>query len=222
MKSITVVLLALTLCGCAASARNDEPMQTGYPTESSTSNGSSKSDGMTIGGAGTQNNRTANGADMADAPEISRSRGKPGEVLVFWPRIIPASDDPAIHAMAAELQEKIRAMVAENLPDRTIDVRPEPERVCPQSGCEAMTIGVLLLHEEQGCAALALISRANGGNVAIVPWVGNSTLTAGSVPPREHPEDSVTVTDFAPCGSIVTGLSEHEADVVTALLRAAE
>lgn len=216
MKPITVVLLALTLGGCAASAHNDEPMQTGY--EGSATPSRSGESMNTDSSRGT----SATDSEMADAPEISRSGGKLGEVLIFWPRIIPASDDPAMHAIAVDLQQRMREMVARNLPDRKIDVRPEPERVCPQSGCEAMTVGVLLLHDEQGCAAVALISRANGGNVVMIPWVGDVTLQAGSISPRTHPEDSITVTDFAPCGSVLTRLSEHEADVTTALLRAAE
>src|SRR5690606_23761451 len=90
-----------------------------------------------------------------DGPEISRSVGEEGGLVVFWPRVIPRTDDAAIRGHAAKLQERLVAIAKKKYKSK-IDVRPEPERVCPQRGCDAATLGVLLTHRDGGCTATAL------------------------------------------------------------------
>src|SRR4051812_28885981 len=42
-----------------------------------------------------------------DTPEISRSRGTAGGVVVLWPRIVPRSEDPAVLDLATRIQAKL-------------------------------------------------------------------------------------------------------------------
>jgi len=83
---------------------------------------------------------TSNGTD---APEVTRSNGAKGGVVVFWPRVIPKASDSETHDLAAKVQQKVVDLVKKTLPDAEVDVRPEPERVCPRVGCTAMTVGAL-------------------------------------------------------------------------------
>ena len=68
-------------------------------------------------------------------PEISRSGGVTGGVVLLWPRVIPRSEDPQTDQDAAFVQGQLRAAIARALPGRPVDVRPNPERVCPRAGC---------------------------------------------------------------------------------------
>ncbi len=162
-------------------------------------------------------------AQTGDAPEISRSVGAQGGVVVFWPRVIPRDVVPMTRDLAAALQRKIRDVVARTLPGRPIDVRPEPERVCPRAGCTAMTVGVLVHRNQNGCVALALVSGPGTAPSKIVPWGGGVRLRADSVPFREAPETQVTVTDYLTCDGLLDHeqLRERETDVAAALRSAA-
>ena len=57
------------------------------------------------------------GGQSGDAPEISRSVGQTGGVVVFWPRIVPRSvgGDPQMHAIAQRLQERLAAKEIEQI-----------------------------------------------------------------------------------------------------------
>src|SRR5262249_26564909 len=83
----------------------------------------------------------------ADAPEISRSAGVSGGVVVLWPRVPRDSGatSEGNRKMAAGIQRRLTAIVQRALPGRSVDVRPEPERVCPRSGCTALAVGAVLL-----------------------------------------------------------------------------
>lgn len=160
------------------------------------------------------------GEPTKDAPEISRSSGEAGGVVVFWPRIIPRSDDAETRALATAVQEKLVALVKQTLPGKPVDVRPEPERVCPQDGCAATTVGVLLTRSKDSCAALALVSPSGKSPSRIVPWVGDATVHSPSVPFREPPEKHVKLDDLVRCSKLVEGLDKR-ADAVAAEIRSA-
>jgi hypothetical protein len=153
--------------------------------------------------------------DKGDAPEISRSSGEKGGVIIFWPRIIPKSDDAETRDLAGKLQERLKAIVAKELPGRPVDVRPEPERVCPRVGCAAMSVGVLFSKEGKSCAALALVSGPGASPSRIVPWAGEVQLSKNEVPFREAPERVVKVKDFVRCTELLGTI--NDADVVTAI-----
>jgi hypothetical protein len=138
-------------------------------------------------------------------------------VVVLWPRIIPKSETPRTRALAGSVQEKLRVLVDRALPKRAVDVRPEPERVCPQAGCQAPALGVLLLRKENGCALVALVSEPGRNPTRLVPWVGEVTLKSTQVAFREPPESLVTIKDFMPCDQVSAQWGKREEDVVSAL-----
>jgi hypothetical protein len=148
-----------------------------------------------------------------DAPEISRSRGEKGGVVVFWPRIWPKSDDPAVKDLATKLQQKLKEMAEKAVPGRPIDVRPEPERVCPRDGCAATTVGAVLIHKNKACAAVAVVSGPGTSPGRILPWSGAVKLAQESVPFREPPEEQVTVDDFGSCAKLMEGTAERDAAI---------
>lgn len=195
---LAVIVLASALCGCATR--------------------SSQRAGSASGTTTTQEATTATSAGASiDGPEISRSAGVEGGVIVFWPRVLPEPTSEEMRATAAALQARLRAIVAEALPGRSIDVRPEPERVCPQAGCRAMTVGVLLVHREMGCAALALVAGPGTSSTTIVPWVGRVRLHDSVVPFREYPENYVEVDDMVSCSTLLEQLEERKPEIVAAI-----
>ncbi len=149
-----------------------------------------------------------------DAPEISRSTGSPGGVIVFWPRIIPRSETVNTRALAKKIQMRLKTLVTQALPGRPLDVRPEPERVCPQAGCQAMTVGVLLARKGKGCIAVALLSRPGQALTRLVPWVGKVKLKQEWVPFRKPPETYLTINDFTPCDQVMDQLPANEGQIV--------
>jgi hypothetical protein len=159
--------------------------------------------------------------DEADAPEISRSVGSENGVVVMWPRIVqsrsgPPKPDDETRAVAGRLQSRIADLVRKSAAGKTVDVRPEPERVCPRAGCKAMTVGVLLARAGKGCAAAALISGPGTAPARIVPWLGSITANRASVPFREPPESAVDVKDYLPCASVATAAGADD-DVTKAI-----
>jgi len=160
---------------------------------------------------------TQAGASDRDAPEISRSRGAEGELVVFWPRVIPRTSEPAMRKLAAELQQRLVTLAGQAVAGRKLDVRPEPERVCPRDGCAAPTLGVLLVHHGGGCSALGLVSGAGKADQHIVPWAGVVDVKRSTVAFREHPESEVTIRDAVPCNKLIAGLDRHQDDVKRAL-----
>jgi hypothetical protein len=155
-----------------------------------------------------------------DSPQISRSVGEPGGVVVLWPRVIPATDTPATRHAAALVQAQLRKLVAETLAGRPVDTRPEPERVCPQAGCKAMTVGALLIHSGDACAVVALISGPGRAPATLVPWAGRVDLKRVSIGFREPAESYVTIRDFQHCSALVEPLKAGEAVVKQAIVSA--
>ena len=68
----------------------------------------------------------------------------PGGVTVLWPRIIPRDIVDENRDLGAALQQQMKILVEKHLPGRAIDFRPEPERVCPKTGCTGVSVGLLL------------------------------------------------------------------------------
>lgn len=175
----------------------------------------------------------AGDAPTGDAPEISRSVGEEGGVVVFWPRVVSQAVgdhslqrveplDDETRALATAVQEELRALVERALPGQPIDVRPEPERVCPLAGCTAMTVGVVLARRDAGCAAIAVVSGPGQAEASLVPWAAAVRLDHDRVSFRAPPESEVTVTDFARCDSLVESLAAREEVIVEAIRAAAQ
>lgn len=143
---------------------------------------------------------------------VSSSAGEEGGVVVFWPRIMGFAG-----AEAALLQERLVAIARRVDPDGPIDVRPEPQRVCPRGGCEAPSLGVLLVVQDGTCATVAIIGRPHDGDLSLVRWTGDLTVRDAQVPFREPPESHITLHDRTPCADLATELAAHEAEVEAAL-----
>jgi hypothetical protein len=158
---------------------------------------------------------------VGDAPEISRSEGKEGGVVVFWPRVVPRTDDPAIRELAAGLQKKLGELVAKAVPKRERDVRPEPERACPKTGCAAMTVGVVLTSKDKGCVAVALVARAGAEPSKLIAWAGTIELKSEEVAFRAPAESMITVTDMVPCAKLLETAAKSDAAVIKAIKEAA-
>jgi hypothetical protein len=153
-----------------------------------------------------------------DAPEISRSAGVKGGFVLLWPRMIPRSKDSTMIDMASFVQQRLRQLSERAVNGAPIDIRPEPERVCPKpDGCVGTAVGALVLREKDGCAVLAVISAPGQSNQRVVPWVGSAKLKAESVPFREPPESIVRIDDWAPCSKVTDSLKDGEADVLAAI-----
>jgi hypothetical protein len=152
---------------------------------------------------------------------VSKSPGVAGGVTILWPRIIPRDIVDENRDLALALQQQMKRIVEKHLPGRTIDFRPEPERVCPKTGCAGVSVGLLLSRQGQGCLVLALVSRPGVSPTRIVPWVGKVTLRADTVGFREWPESQITVADYIPCNSLLTTMDAQEPAVAAALQAAA-
>lgn len=185
--------------------------------------GSVSAGGGSAPGAGAPGAGAAAGGALAGQGEtleekhISRSVGESGGVVVFWPRIVPREIAQDNRDLAAALQRQVRAVVEKAAPGRTIDFRPEPERVCPKGGCKASTVGLLLSRKDQGCLVVALVSKPGEAPMRIVPWAGEVKLRADMVPFREYPESVITVADYVPCASLLKTMDRGESAVIQAI-----
>ena len=87
-------------------------------------------------------------------------------------------------------------------PELKLDVRPAPERTCPQAGCVAVAVSALVIHMEGGCMVAGMVQpKGVESGPSIYPWIGKYTLK-GEPAFREAPESFVTITDFAPCDGL--------------------
>jgi hypothetical protein len=168
-----------------------------------------------------ESSRTQREPNPGDDPQISRSAGPEGGVVVLWPRIIGNTGAADNTELARGLQARMRSLVEETLPGHEIEVRPEPERTCPQAGCAAISANVLLLRESDGCVILALVSPPGRSPMTLVPWVGEVELDASSSPFREPPEERVRIRDFAYCEDLLSRSDERQSEVADALRAAA-
>lgn len=209
------MLVTLWLVACAGSTQEpDAPMapQTAAPIIYRAEPAQPATAAPAAGG-------TAAPARTGDAPEISRSVGAEGGVVVFWPRVIPRAVADSTRDLAKGLQARMRQIASKTFPGRPIDVRPEPERVCPRAGCTAMTVGVLLTRNENGCVALALVSGPGTAPSKLVAWGGGIRLQNDTVAFREPPETQVTVTDYLVCDGFLDeeSLRANESEIVRAM-----
>ena len=148
---------------------------------------------------------------------VSSSGGEQGGLVVFWPRVIPRSDDPEVRALAQDVQNELVELAKATFPDRAIDVRPEPERVCPRGGCDAATFGVLLVHKGSKCAAVALMSAGQTATNDLAVWAGEVTLKLDRVAFREYPENHVGISEYVPCDQLVTAMSDKREEIAATL-----
>jgi hypothetical protein len=161
-------------------------------------------------------------AGTLEERHVSRSPGVAGGVTILWPRIIPRDIVDENRDLAAALQQQMKILVEKHLPGKAIDFRPEPERVCPKTGCTGVSVGLLLSRQGQGCLVLALVSRPGVSPTRIVPWVGKVQLRSDTVGFREWPESQITVADYIPCSSLLTTMDAQEAAIAAALKAAAQ
>ena len=152
---------------------------------------------------------------VQNAPEITKSPGVAGGVVILWPRV--AVKDAESQALAAKIQQRLRTIVAQALPGKPIDVRPEPERVCGKQGCTAIAVGASLMKSGGGCAVIATVSNAGQSPATMVPWIGAVNLKSPTVPFREPPESALQVVDFENCGKVEASLGNNEAQIEAAL-----
>lgn len=154
---------------------------------------------------------------VTNAPEITKSAGQAGGVVILWPRIPGHAKDADSRALAAKIQERLRVIAARAYPGKPIDVRPEPERVCGRQGCTAIAVGAALLRSGGGCAVIATVTAGGTSPTTVVPWVGQLELKSATVAFREPPEPAVVVHDFENCGKVEEVLGAREAAVETAV-----
>jgi len=144
-----------------------------------------------------------------DSPEISRSVGEEGGVVVLWPRIVPRSDDPETIAVAERVQAALVAAAGRALPDRPSDVRPKPERVCPRAGCKAMTVGAVVTRKGDACAVMATIGGSGTSPVKLVAWGGNVDVKQDVAQFRDPPENQMRIVEYTPCDQLVESMSKQ-------------
>lgn len=145
-------------------------------------------------------------AQAGDAPTISAKKGKKGGVVVLWPRVVPEEAPPEVHELAAGLQAELERLAQGAVDPGLVTLRPEPERVCPQDGCRAVSLGAVLGHHEGGCFAVGLVGLPDAGHIRMVPWAGEVLATRRHVAHREPPESELVVTEFVPCDDLIPAL----------------
>jgi len=151
------------------------------------------------------------------SPEISHSKGVPGGIVLLWPRVVPKAETVAMRGPAKALQDRLKAMLREHFPGRPIDVRPEPERVCPMlGGCDASSVGVLIGVRDGGCVAVVIVSAPGESPQTLMPWAGLMT-TKLQVPFREPPESNIQLQELVPCDKLAIATLEREDRVKEAL-----
>lgn len=157
------------------------------------------------------------GSAMADSPQISTSVGPKEGVIVLWPRVIPATDDPGVLALAEKVQQRASELAARTFSGVERDVRPRPERVCPQAGCKATSFGSVLMHHGDGCAVAAWVAAPGRSPARPVPWSPGVVAKVATVKFREPVEGALTITDFQRCEDVLDSLKGGDAQVATEL-----
>lgn len=145
------------------------------------------------------------------APEISRSRGPKGGVVVLWPRVWPKSDDATTRDLATKVQQRLQVLAKRAAGARTVELRPEPERACPKKGCEATAVSAVVVVRDKACAVVAFASGPGTSPGHLLPWAGKVELASDVVPFREPPEERVKVVDHVPCATVLDGVDDADA-----------
>jgi hypothetical protein len=138
-------------------------------------------------------------------------------LTILWPRIIPSAQAERSGELAKAMQLRVLAAAHRVLPDRVKDTRPKSERSCPDAGCEGGSVGVLLLRDGDGCAAVALVGVPGRGRVRLASWVGAVEIKKYEVEFREPPESSVKVKDFVKCTDLIALMDKPSVDVDRAI-----
>lgn len=147
-----------------------------------------------------------------DSPEISRSVGEDGGLVVLWPRVLPRTEDAAIMELASKVQGRLAQLAGQA--SKSVDRRPKPERVCPKgSGCKGKSVGAVLAVKDGGCAVVALVGPPGTEAVKLIPLAGTVELKTKEVPFRDPPENALTVSEFVNCEKLSKDL---DANVVLA------
>ncbi|MEZ4264916.1 MAG: hypothetical protein R3F39_00955 [Myxococcota bacterium] len=154
----------------------------------------------------------------ADAdPHISRSAGFPGAIVVLYPRVVPVTREDELRPVAVGVQQRLSDLVLKALPGRKIDLRPFPERACPQSGCTVPAMGAVLASVGTGCAVVVTLSPPGRSDSTLRPWAGEVEFKGGPVPFREAPESRITVKDMAICADLAATGAAKEAELIHAI-----
>lgn len=206
---LAAVIVGLTFVACGSSTPPpDEPNSAVQPS-----------------GVYLQPDTTATATSSRDAPEISRSAGVAGGIVVLWPRIVlphgAGTADNETRQIAGSVQRRLVELAKSAAGGRPIEVRPEPERVCPKQGCNAVAVGALLARAGSGCAVVAWTSAPGPSPAELVSWAGQFQLKATTIPFRDPAENFVNVTDYVPCGTVLTEPPARDSDVTDAIQRAA-
>lgn len=147
----------------------------------------------------------------SDAPEISRSRGERGGYVVLWPRVVPRDDDPTTAKIASLLQARLKALAGRAASDAPVEVRPEPERVCPRDGgCVATSLGAVLSRRGGACAAAVTIGAPGTSPVRVLGWAGTVTTKNETAAFRDPPESQLVVQEWARCDELLAQLEKNE------------
>ncbi len=213
------LVLAAILTSCAPTT-SEAPRPQPAPSLAATSSAPSQSQAQAQAQA--RPTPAPPAAETLEERHVSKSPGVAGGVTILWPRIVPRDIVDENRDLGFALQQQMRTLVEKHLPGRAIDFRPEPERVCPKTGCTGVSVGLLLSRQGQGCLVLALVSRPGVSPTRIVPWVGKVQLRADTVGFREWPESQITVADYVPCNSLLTTMDAQEAAIADALKAAAQ
>lgn len=223
-----LLALALTLVGAACKSDSGES----NPPEGESAGAGAASGATADGGQPAEQGGASGGAaggttaevDLMKsdpgrfiAPEISHSKGAAGGIVLLWPRIIPASAVAEAKPLAAQIQQRLGAVAQRALPGRPIDVRPDPERVCPRGGCDGMPVNVVFSRNGNACVVVAVIGSPGETPQRLVPWAGVITLRSDTVPFRDPPESQITVKDFIPCDQLLKVMTDNESFVEAAI-----
>ncbi len=142
-------------------------------------------------------------------PRVSSSAGEEGGVVVLWPRVVTSAGASAVYE-ASEVQAALRSIAERVFEGAPVDVRPDPQRTCPQSGCLGVAVGAVVLKSSSACAVVAMVSRPGPVEAHLVSWAGEVELRNHNVPFREPPESHIRVVDFLPCADLATSLAANE------------
>lgn len=151
-----------------------------------------------------------------DDPRVSRSGGEEGGVVVLWPRVMGLPGDE-VNLLQTHLVDLARRV----FPDREVDVRPDPERVCPRAGCATVSIGALLVTQDGNCSVVAVVGRPGPNELTLLRWSGDLTVRDREIPFREPPESHITIHESSPCAEMDRDLAVNDAAVEEAMRNAA-
>jgi len=131
--------------------------------------------------------------------------------------VIPSSLADATRERVTQVQRLMVALVAEALPGVAVEVRPEPERVCPQGGCLATSLGAVFHQHGDGCVVVATVGPPGRTPRRLAPWGGAVDLKAARAEFRSPPESLLVIRDYLPCSELLTRLAERKGPVVRLL-----